>query len=138
MMTIHVDLYSDTLTKPTDEMRRFMCAAEVGDEQKGEDPTVNLLTEMVADLLGKEAAVFLPSGTMCNEFSMRVRCRPGDEMLPHRTAHPIHFETGGPAALAGVNVRPLDGPRGIYSAEAADAGVRPIGRRPPPPRRLPR
>jgi threonine aldolase len=128
---IEVDLYSDTLTKPTLAMRRFMCDAEVGDEQKGEDPTVNLLTEMVAELLGKEAAVFLPSGTMCNEISMRVHCRPGDEMLAHRTAHPIHFETGGPAALAGVNVRPLDGPRGIYDADAAEAGVRPMNRHAP-------
>ena len=106
---IDVDLYSDTVTRPTPEMRRFMCDAEVGDEQKGEDPTVNRLQEMVAELLGKEAAVFLPSGTMCNEIALRVHCRPGDEMLAHRTAHPIHFETGGPAALAGVNVRPLDG-----------------------------
>lgn len=100
-MAIEIDLYSDTLTKPSDAMRRFMCAAEVGDEQKGEDPTVNLLTEMVAELLGKEAAVFLPSGTMCNEISLRVHCRPGDEMIAHRTAHSIHFEGGGPAALAG-------------------------------------
>jgi threonine aldolase len=130
-MPIDVDLYSDTVTRPTDEMRRFMCAAEVGDEQKGEDPTVNLLTEMVADLLGKEAAVFLPSGTMCNEISLRVHCRPGDEMLAHRTAHPIHFEAGGPAALAGVNVRPLDGARGIYGAEAAEAGIRPANRHAP-------
>jgi threonine aldolase len=123
-----IDLYSDTVTRPTPEMRRFMCDAEVGDEQKHEDPTVNLLQEMVADLLGKEAAVFLPSGTMCNEIALRVHCRPGDEMLAHRTAHPIHFETGGPAALAGVNVRPLDGPRGQYDAEALEAGIRPDSR----------
>jgi threonine aldolase len=130
-MAIEVDLYSDTLTKPTDEMRRFMCAAEVGDEQKGEDPTVNLLTEMVANLLGKEAAVFLPSGTMCNEISLRVHCRPGDEMLAHRTAHPINFEGGGPGALAGVNARTLDGARGIYDAAAAEAGIRPPNRHAP-------
>jgi threonine aldolase len=135
-VAIDVDLYSDTVTKPTDAMRRFMCAAEVGDEQKGEDPTVNLLTEMVADLLGKEAAVFLPSGTMCNEISLRVHCRPGDEMLAHRTAHPIHFEGGGAAALAGVNVRPLDGPRGIYDAAAAEAGIRPTESRHAPRSRL--
>src|SRR6266496_2733937 len=135
-MSIDVDLYSDTVTRPTDEMRRFMCAAEVGDEQKGEDPTVNLLTEMVADLLGKEASVFLPSGTMCNEISLRVHCRPGDEMLAHRTAHPIHFEAGGPAALAGVNVRPLDGEHGIYGAEAAEAGIRPAANRHAPRSRL--
>src|SRR4051794_7433128 len=135
-MAIDVDLYSDTLTKPTDDMRRFMCAAEVGDEQKAEDPTVNLLTEMVAELLGQEAAVFLPSGTMCNEISMRVHCRPGDEMLAHRTAHPIHFEGGGPGALAGVNVRPLDGARGIYDAATAEAGIRPAGNRHAPRSRL--
>jgi len=125
---IEVDLYSDTLTRPTLGMRRFMCEAEVGDEQKGEDPTVNHLQEMVAELLGKEAAVFLPSGTMCNEIAMRVHCRPGDEMLAHRTAHPIHFETGGPAALAGVNVRPLDGARGQFDAAAVHEGVRPDSR----------
>ena len=107
-------------------MRRFMCDAEVGDEQKGEDPTVNLLQEMVAELLGKEAAVFLPSGTMCNEIAMRVHCRPGDEMLAHRTAHPIHFETGGPAALAGVNVRPLDGAAWpVRRRRGRDGGERP-------------
>jgi threonine aldolase len=133
---IEVDLYSDTLTKPTEAMRRFMCEAEVGDEQKGEDPTVNLLIEMVADLLGKETAVFLPSGTMCNEISLRVHCRPGDEMLAHRTAHPIHFETGGPAALAGVNVRPLDGARGIYDAAQAEAAIRPTASRHAPRSRL--
>ena len=123
-MPIEVDLYSDTVTRPTPAMRRFMCDAEVGDEQKGEDPTVNRLQEMVAALLGKEAAVFLPSGTMCNEIAMRVHCRHGDEMLAHRTAHPIHFETGGPAALAGVNVRPLDGARGQFDAAAVHEGVR--------------
>jgi threonine aldolase len=125
---IMVDLYSDTVTKPTPAMRRFMCDAPVGDEQKGEDPTVNELQDMVAELLGKEAALFLPSGTMCNEIAMRVHCRPGDEMLAHRTAHPIHFETGGPAALAGVNVRPLDGLRGQFDAAAVEESVRPASR----------
>jgi len=122
---IDVDLYSDTVTRPTPEMRRFMCEADVGDEQKHEDPTVNLLQEMVAELLGKEAAVFLPSGTMCNEIALRVHCRPGEEMLAHRTAHPIHFESGGPAALAGVNVRPLDGARGQFDAATLQDGIRP-------------
>src|SRR5918996_680354 len=125
---IEIDLSSDTVTRPTREMRRFMCEAEVGDEQKHEDATVNLLQEMVADLLGKEAAVFLPSGTMCNEIALRVHCRPGDEMLAHRTAHLIHFETGGPAALAGVNVRSLDGPRGQFDAAALEAEIRPDSR----------
>jgi threonine aldolase len=122
---IAVDLFSDTLTKPTAEMRRFMCDAEVGDEQKFEDPTVNLLQEMVAELLGKEAAVFLPSGTMCNEIAIRVHCRPGEEMIAHRTAHPIHFESGGPGALAGVNVQAVDGPRGQFDAATVEAAIRP-------------
>jgi threonine aldolase len=130
-MAIEVDLYSDTVTRPTPEMRRFMCEAEVGDEQKHEDPTVNLLQEMVADLLGKEAALFLPSGTMCNEIALRVHCRPGEEMLAHKTAHPIHFETGGPAALAGVNVQSLDGPRGQYDVATLEAAIRPDNRHMP-------
>ena len=128
MPPIAVDLQSDTVTKPTLEMRRFMCDAEVGDEQKGEDPTVNALQDMVAELLGKEAALFLPSGTMCNEIAMRVHCRPGEEMIAHRTAHPIHFESGGPAALAGVNVSPLDGPRGQFDVDAVVAAIRPDNR----------
>src|SRR5712691_7691489 len=106
-------------------MRRFMCEAEVGDEQKLEDPTVNQLCEMVAELLGKEAAVFLPSGTMCNEIALRVHARPGEEVIAHHTAHPIHFETGGPGALAGVNMRSIDGPRGQYDGAAVEAAVRP-------------
>ncbi len=128
MPTIDVDLFSDTVTRPTRDMRRFMCDAEVGDEQKLEDPTVNALQGMVAELLGKEAALFLPSGTMCNEIALRVHCRPGDEMLAHRTAHPIHYEAGGPAALAGVNVSALDGPRGQYDAPTVAAAIRPASR----------
>jgi len=130
-MAMDVDLYSDTVTRPTLEMRRFMCDAPVGDEQKYEDPTVNLLQDSVAELLGKEAALFLPSGTMCNEIALRVHCRPGEEMLAHKTAHPIHFETGGPAALAGVNVQGLDGPRGQYDAATLEAAIRPDSRHMP-------
>src|SRR5262245_6261818 len=130
-MAIEVDLFSDTVTKPTKEMRRFMCDAEVGDEQKHEDPTVNQLQDMVAELLGKEAALFLPSGTMCNEIALRVHCRPGEEMIAHRSAHPIHFETGGPAALAGVNVQGLDGPRGQFDAATLEAAIRPEDRHMP-------
>jgi threonine aldolase len=130
-MAIEVDLSSDTVTKPTQDMRRFMCEAEVGDEQKHEDPTVNLLQEMVAELLGKEAALFLPSGTMCNEIALRVHCRHGEEMLAHQSAHPIHFEGGGPAALAGVNVQSLDGPRGQYDAATLEAAIRPDNRHMP-------
>ena len=123
-MPIEVDLYSDTMTKPSLEMRRFMCDAEVGDEQKGEDPTVNLLQTLVAELLGKDAALFLPSGTMCNEIALRVHCRPGDEFLAHPSAHPLHYEAGGPAALAGVNVRGVDGPHGQYDGATLEASIR--------------
>ena len=90
-----VNLHSDTQTRPSEGMRRAIATAEVADEQRGLDPTVNALEERVAELLGHEAALFLPSGTMCNEIALRVHCRPGDEMLAHRTAHPIHFESGG-------------------------------------------
>src|SRR2546428_6524652 len=106
-------------------MGRFMSEAEVGDEQRMEDPTVNLLCEMVAELLGKEAAVFLPSGTMCNEIALRVHAKPGEEVIAHATAHPIHFETGGPGALAGVNMRSIEGPGGQFAAAAVEAAVRP-------------
>jgi len=106
-------------------MRKAIAAAEVGDDVYGEDPTVNALQDRVAALLGKEAAVFLPSGTMCNEISLRVHARPGEEVIAHHTAHPIHFESGGPGALAGVNMRAVDGPRGQFDAAAVEAAVRP-------------
>ena len=125
---ILIDLYSDTMTKPTAEMRRFMCDAEVGDEQKGEDPTVNLLQDMVAELLGKEAGLFLPSGTMCNQIAIKLHCRPGDEVLLDRTAHPLNAEAGGPAVLAGVIVHGLPGERGVFTAEQVKAAVRPVTR----------
>jgi threonine aldolase len=120
-----IDLYSDTMTKPTRTMRQCMAEAEVGDEQKGEDPTVNRLQEMVAELLGKEAAVYLPSGTMCNEISFAVWGRTGDEMILHRDSHPAHFEGGGPAYLARLMVYPLDGPRGLFTAEQVEEAIRP-------------
>ena len=118
----HVDLRSDTVSRPTPAMRQAMIEAEVGDEQRGEDPTVNALQARVAALLGKEAAVFLPSGTMCNEIALLVHCRPGDEVICDRTAHIITAEGGGPAALAGAMVRALDGEAGVFSpAQLADA-----------------
>ncbi len=125
MTEIRINLYSDTQTRPTSGMRAFMSQAEVGDEQMKEDPTVNRLVEMVCDLLGKEDAIYLPSGTMCNEIAFRVHCRPGDEIIMDRTAHPWHFETGGPAALSGAMIQPLAGTRGIYSAAQVEAGIRP-------------
>ncbi len=125
MNNIRIDLYSDTHTRPTPEMRRFISRAEVGDEQQRADPTVNRLVEMVSDLLGKEDAVFLPSGTMCNEIAFRVHCRPGDEIIMDHTAHPWHFESGGPAALSGAMIYPVTGKRGIFSAEQVEAAIRP-------------
>ena len=125
MREIEVDLYSDTQTRPTPAMRRAIAEAEVGDEQRGEDPTVNRLQDMVAELLGKAAAVFLPSGTMCNEIAYRVHGRPGQEIILDRTAHAIHYEAGGPAALCGLMTRPLAGARGIFTAEQVEAALRP-------------
>ena len=121
-----VNLYSDTQTRPTDAMRRAIASAEVGDEQRGEDPTVLALQERVAALLGKEAALFLPSGTMCNGIAFRLHVRPGgDEVLLHAESHPIIAEGGGPAALSGAMLRPLDGEGGMFTAAAVRAGLRP-------------
>jgi threonine aldolase len=118
-----IDLYSDTRTKPTPGMRRAIAEAEVGDEQAMLDPTVNALCERVADLLGKEAAVYLPSGTMCNQIAARVHCRQGDEIILAASAHPFHAESGGPAALAGVMMRPLEGARGMFDAGQVRAAI---------------
>ncbi|MCP4348201.1 MAG: aminotransferase class I/II-fold pyridoxal phosphate-dependent enzyme [Desulfobacterales bacterium] len=126
MQKIKIDLYSDTLTRPTQTMREFMAAAEVGDEQLLEDPTVNQLIQMVCDLLGKEDALFLPSGTMCNQIAIRVHCSPGDEIIMDATGHMRHFETGGPAALSGASIYTIDGKRGIFSPEQLEAAIRPV------------
>ncbi len=131
MNTIQVDLYSDTQSRPTTGMRRFMMEAQVGDEQRGEDPTTAQLETMVAALLGKEAAVFLPSGTMCNEIAYRVHCEPGDEIILDKTGHALHFEVGGPGALSGVMTRALEGCRGIFSAEQVRTAIRPVNRHQP-------
>ena len=120
-----IDLFSDTKTKPTAAMRRVMANAEVGDERAGEDPSVNRLIARCAALLGKEAALYLPSGTMCNEIALAVHCRPGDEVLCDITSHIIGFEGGGPAALAGVMLNPIAGTRGIFSAAQLREKLRP-------------
>lgn len=114
-----IDFRSDTLTKPSAEMRRAMAEAEVGDEQYLEDPTVNRLQEMAAELTGKEAALFVPSGTMCNAIAFAVHCRPGDAVVLERWAHPNISEGGGPAVFAGVLMRGVQGTRGIFTAEQA-------------------
>src|SRR4051794_41944858 len=105
-------------------MRRAMAEAEVGDEQRGLDPTVNALQDRVAELLGQEAALFLPSGTMCNQIAIRIHTRPGDAVLLERYSHPIIAEAGGPAAHSGVMVQPVAGGGGAFPAAPLDA-VRP-------------
>jgi len=125
MGKIRIDLYSDTITRPTLGMREFMSKADVGDEQQHEDPTVNTLVEMVCELLNTEDALFLPSGTMCNQISFRVYCRPGDEIIMDQTAHTRHYETGGPSALSGATMFPLEGKRGIFAASQIEAAIRP-------------
>src|ERR1700753_3511852 len=105
-----INLYSDTQTRPSAGMRQAMANAEIGDEQRGQDPTVTVLCEEVAELLGKEAAVFLPSGSMCNQIAVRLHIRPlGDEMYLHRLAHPITAEGGGCAPVRGRVGKPLGG-----------------------------
>jgi len=120
-----VNLYSDTQTRPTPEMREAIARAEVGDEQRRDDPTVIALEERVAALLGHEAAVFLPSGTMCNEIAIRLHIRPGgDEILLGRETHPLRFEAGGPAALSGAVMTIVEGEGGMFTPEALDAAIR--------------
>ncbi|UXI69134.1 threonine aldolase family protein [Tahibacter amnicola] len=124
-MADFLDFFSDTKTRPTAAMRRAMAEAEVGDERAGEDPTVNRLVARCAALLGKPAAIYLPSGTMCNEIALAVHCRPGDEVLCDTTSHLIGFEGGGPAALAGVMLQAIPGDRGRYSAGQLGEALRP-------------
>ncbi|MDZ7289832.1 MAG: aminotransferase class I/II-fold pyridoxal phosphate-dependent enzyme [candidate division KSB1 bacterium] len=119
-----IDLRSDTVTRPTREMRRVMAEAEVGDDVFGEDPTVNRLQEMVADLLGTEAALFVPSGTMGNQLGIHCHTRPGDEIICEAGSHFLHFESGAMAALNGVQARPLVGERGVITARQIEDALR--------------
>ncbi|MEL6350466.1 MAG: low-specificity L-threonine aldolase [Cyanobacteria bacterium J06627_28] len=120
-----IDLRSDTVTQPTDDMRRVMAKAPVGDDVLGDDPTVNELEAFVADLLGKEAAVYMPSGTMTNQVALRSHTQPGDEIVLEAEAHIYYYEGGGPAALSGVSCRLLPGEGGVFSANAVEATLRP-------------
>ncbi len=122
------DFYSDTKSKPTMAMRESVLQADVGDEQKDEDPTTLALCDRVAALLGKQAAIYLPSGTMCNEIALRVHTRPGDEVICERSCHIIGFETGGPAAISGVMMHPIDGINGIFEADQVAEAIRPTSR----------
>ncbi len=121
-----IDLRSDTATRPSPGMRKFMAEAEVGDEQIREDPTVNKLQDMVAELTGKEAALFLPSGTMCNAIGIKIHTKPGDKMILERDAHPFTSESGGPAVMSGVMTTLVDGDRGVFTAEQVRSLVPPV------------
>jgi threonine aldolase len=129
---VRINLLSDTQTRPTPAMREAMARAEVGDEQIGDDPSVNLLCERVAGLLGKEAAVFLPSGTMCNVTATLVHCRPGDEILAHETAHILAREGGAHAALGGFQITALKGADGKFTPDSFRAALHPRTRYQPP------
>jgi len=120
-----IDLRSDTVTRPTPAMREAMARAEVGDDVYGEDPTVTRLEERSADLLGKEAALFVPSGTMANQIALGVLARGGDEVICEAGAHCFAFEGGGLAALWGIQARTILGDRGVLDPVAVEAAIRP-------------
>ncbi len=113
-----IDLRSDTVTQPTAAMRQAMADAEVGDDVYQEDPTVRRLEELAADLLGKQAALFFPTGTMANQAAVHLHCRPGDEAVVERLAHSHDWENAGAAVLSGVQLRAVDGEAGIIDAAA--------------------
>ncbi|GJL60016.1 MAG: threonine aldolase [Nitrospirales bacterium] len=127
-----IDLRSDTVTKPTPAMREAMAQAEVGDDVYGEDPTVNRLEAMAADMLGKEAAVFVPSGVMGNQLTLRLHTRPGDEVIVDSTSHLIRYEGGSASSLSGVQLVCVPGDRGCLSPESVQAAIRPKGLHNPP------
>lgn len=119
-----INLLSDTVTKPTEGMLKAMMAAEVGDDVFGNDPTVNKLQEKVADLFSVEAALYFPSGTMANQTAIMLHTKPGDELLCDKWAHVYNYESGGPAANAGVACNLIDGDRGMFTASQVIASVK--------------
>ncbi|MDZ7372358.1 MAG: aminotransferase class I/II-fold pyridoxal phosphate-dependent enzyme [candidate division KSB1 bacterium] len=123
-MVKRVDLRSDTVTQPTEGMRRAIARAVVGDDVFGEDPTVNRLQEMVAEILGKEAALFVPSGTMANQVAIKSLTQPGDELICEASSHCYNFEGGGLAFNSGVQVYPIPGRHGVITAEEVENAVR--------------
>ncbi len=127
-----IDLRSDTITQPTPAMREAMARAEVGDDVFGDDPTVVELEARVAAMLGKEAALFTVSGTMANQLALRAQTEPGDEILVDANAHIYYYESGAPAALAGVMCRCLPGVRGVFTASDVEAALRPSDQHFPP------
>ncbi len=125
MPDLMIDLRSDTITKPTPAMRQAMAIAEVGDDVFGDDPTVNALEQYTADLLGKEAAVYMPSGTMTNQVALRLHTEPGDEIILESEAHIYYYEGGAPAALSGVMCRLVQGNKGMFTAADLQKVLRP-------------
>lgn len=123
--TLVIDLRSDTVTRPTDAMRRAMADAEVGDDVYGEDPTINRLQEGAAEIFGKEAALLCPSGVMCNQVWLRTLARPGTEVVVEADAHVVNYEAGAGALLAGVQFRTVPGQRGLLAAADVAAAIRP-------------
>ena len=120
-----IDLRSDTVTKPTPAMRAAIAAAEVGDDVLDHDPTVERLEREIATVLGKEAALFVPSGTMANQIAVRAHCPPGGEIVLDRGSHVLNFEAGAGGALSGAGFHPLDGVRGILDPAAIRRAIRP-------------
>lgn len=120
-----IDLRSDTVTKPTDEMRKAMARAEVGDDVYGEDSTVNRLQDMAAAMLGKRFALFVPSGTMANQLAIRSHTQPGQEIIVESKSHVVRYEQGAAGALAGVQLHWVTGERGIMTVEQVEAAIRP-------------
>jgi threonine aldolase len=118
-----IDLASDTATRPTPQMRRAIAEAPVGDEQRREDPTTSALEARVAELLGHEAAVFLPSGTMCNQIALRLHVSAGEEVLIGRATHPLVAEAGGAAAHAGAVLTTLPGEGGMFTADTLRGAI---------------
>ncbi len=120
-----IDLRSDTVTKPSVEMRKAMYNAEVGDDVFKEDPTANELEEYAAELLGKEAALFVPSGVMGNQICLNVLTNPGDEVICEKDSHIFNYESGSPAAISGIQLYPIDGNLGVFTAEQVEPIIRP-------------
>lgn len=124
-MNAVIDLRSDTLTKPSPEMREVMAKAEVGDDVFNEDPTINLLQQRIAELTGKEAALFVSSGTQANQIAVNAHTQPGDEVICEQRCHIFNYEAGAPAALSGVQLHPIFGKYGVLDVEEVENAIRP-------------
>ena len=125
-MEKYIDLRSDTVTRPSPEMRKVMFEAEVGDDVFQEDPTVNALQEYAADLLGKEAALYVSSGVMANQLCLNVLTDPGDEVICEKDCHIFNYESGSPAKLSGLQLFPIDGKMGVITPDQVEAAIRPV------------